>query len=428
MRVLKEIDIVKKLQKNGYEAYYVGGYVRDKFLNKKASDIDIATSATIKEVYALFNEANYVGDVFGVSLVSGVEVASFRTESGYNGRRPKKTTLGVSLQEDSNRRDFTINAMYYDPITNKIIDPHKGKEDIERRVVRFVGDADKRIKEDHLRILRAIRFAVTLDFDLSIETKIAIIKNKDLLDKVTSERVVMEIRKCGNKFSQFVKMLDELLIVDKIFGNIDALKEIKQNPKWHPEGDVWTHTIRVVDTLATDDFVLNMAGLFHDFGKLITTERKKDGTLGSLGHEGDSVELAKPILRKLKLTNDEIKDILWLIENHMRIKFFLDMKKSKRVALVKDQRIDKLVDLSIADSMTVSKIKENMAVRDAVIELQNDKRTFVDPLVTGRDLIDFGLKPSPKFKLILKDLFDYQINNDINAKEELLKGLNYGKW
>lgn len=425
---MREIDIIKKLQKNRHEAYYVGGYVRDKLLGRIPTDIDIATSATPEEVSKIFRNSRFVGESFGVSLVGNIEIATFRTERNYDGRKPSNTYLGVSLEEDASRRDFTFNALYLNPITNEIIDLYNGEDDIKRKMVRFIGNADDRIKEDNLRILRAVRFAATLNFDLDVEAKIAIIKNKDLLDKVSAERIVMEIKKCGNKFSQFVKMLDEFNLIDKIFGNITDLKTVAQNPRWHPEGDVWTHSIRVIDTLGTDDFVLNMAGLFHDFGKLSTTTIKEDGNIGSAGHVEKSVTLVRPILKKLKLTSSDIKDILWLIENHMRIKLFLDMKKSKKVALVRDSRVNKLVDLSIADSMIISKIKENMAVRDAVIELQNDKKTFIEPLVTGKDLIALDLKPGPIFKLILRDLFDYQINNDIKTKEELLKGISYGEW
>lgn len=422
---MKELEIVKTLHKNGHEAYYVGGCVRDMLLGKEPSDIDIATSATDKEVYGIFKNANLVGSSFGVSLISGVEVASFRTEDDYNGRRPQKCSTGASLKEDASRRDFTFNALYYNPITEEIKYFSDGVKDLDEKVVRFIGNADERIKEDNLRILRAIRFAVKLGFALDKETEKAIVRNKHLVGSVSTERVVAEIKKVGNKFSLFVKELDRLGLIGMIFGDIALLKGVPQNPEWHPEGCVWTHTMRVIDTLASDDFVLNMAGLFHDFGKLTTTAVKPNGKIGSLGHEKASVELARLVLRKLKLSNEEVKDILWLVENHMRIKYLLDMKKSKKVALAKDPRIEKLLDLMTADAMLVSMIKESFVIRDEILKLKEDKKTFVEPLITGKDLIDLGMKPSPEFKAILKDLFEVQINESVESKDFLIKRINF---
>lgn len=191
------------------------------------------------------------------------------------------------------------------------------------------------------------------------------------------------------------------------------------------EGDVWVHTLKVLDNLHTDDFVLNMAGLFHDFGKLTTTAVKPNGKIGSLGHEKESIVLTRPILRKLKLSNEEVRDILWLIENHMRIKYFAGMKKSKKVALTKDPRIEKLLDLMTADAMLVSMIKESFVIRNKISKLKEDEKTFVEPLVTGKDLIDLGMKPSPEFKAILKDLFEIQIDEGVESKDFLMKRINF---
>ena len=231
---MKELEIVKTLHKNGHEAYYVGGCVRDMLLGKEPSDIDIATSATDKEVYGIFKNANLVGSSFGVSLISGVEVASFRTEDDYNGRRPQKCSTGASLKEDASRRDFTFNALYYNPITEEIKYFSDGVKDLDEKVVRFIGNADERIKEDNLRILRAIRFAVKLGFALDKETEKAIVRNKHLVGSVSTERVVAEIKKVGNKFSLFVKELDRLGLIGMIFGDIALLKGVPQNPEWHP--------------------------------------------------------------------------------------------------------------------------------------------------------------------------------------------------
>lgn len=420
VRIVKELEIVKTLHKNGHEAYYVGGCVRDMLLGKEPNDIDIATSATDKEVAEIFKNANLVGSSFGVSLVGGIEVASFRTESNYDGRRPYECSTGASLKEDAGRRDFTFNALYYNPITEEIKYFSDGVEHLDKKIVKFIGNADERIKEDNLRILRAIRFAVVLDFELSIDTKAAIFKNKNLLKNVPAERIVAEIKKAGNKFSLFVKMLDNFGLLDTIFGDIASLKSIEQNPEWHPEGDVFTHTMRVIDTLATDDFVLNMAGLFHDFGKLTTTAVKPNGKIGSLGHEKESIVLTRPILRKLKLSNEEVRDILWLIENHMRIKYFAGMKKSKKIALAKDPRIEKLLDLMTADAMLVSMLKESFAIRDEILNLKENRKTFIVPLVSGRDLISMGMKPGPKFKGILEEFFEIQIDEGITEKSDLL--------
>lgn len=417
---MKEIDIVKKLQNNGFEAYFVGGCVRDMILKKPPKDVDIVTSATPEEVSKIFETSFFVGESFGISLVNGVEVATFRSESSYDGRRPGNISFGSSLEEDSNRRDFTFNALYFDPIKDNIIDLHNGIEDLKNGIVRFIGNAEDRIKEDHLRILRAIRFSVTYGFNLDKDTIEAIKKWSSLVRIVSSERIVAEIKKTGNKFSEFIKKSDELLVLDKMLGNIALLKEVPQDSRWHPEGDAWTHTLKVLDNLHTDDFVLNMAGLFHDFGKLTTTV-VGDCKISSHGHEEESLRLTEPILLGLKLSNKEIVDILWLIEFHMRIKHFRIMKKSKKIELAKDERIDKLTELSIADSMIEGNLSEALLVKEEILKLKEDKRTFASPVVNGMDLISIGLKPGPNFKEILDYLFEVQINEGITEKSVLLE-------
>lgn len=417
---MKEIDIVRKLQENGFEAYFVGGCVRDMILRKPPKDVDIVTSATPEEVSKIFETSFFVGESFGISLVSGVEVATFRTESSYDGRKPKSVHFSSSLEEDSNRRDFTFNALYFDPIKDKIIDLHYGIEDLETGTVRFIGKAEDRIMEDYLRILRAIRFASVYGFTLDEEAVSAIKENKHLLHSISAERITAEIKKTGNKFHKFVELLYDLHVIDEIFPYASALKNVPQNAVWHPEKDVWIHTLKVIKNLQTDDFVLNLAGLFHDFGKLTTT-KNEDGKITSKGHEADSVMLALPILKMLKVSNKEAEDILWLVENHMKIKHFLEMKKSKRIALAKDERTVKLAELSVADSMTEKALEKNTEIRDAILELRKDEKTFVAPLVSGNDLIALGMKPGKVFKTILDDLFDKQINKGITSKEELLE-------
>ena len=417
----KARQICIELQNHGFQAYFVGGCVRDTILGLEPKDYDVATSASAKEVADIFKYANFVGDVFGVSLVNGIEVASFRSENDYDGRRPNVCSFGATLQDDSDRRDFTFNALYQDPLTGEILDFHYGKEDLANGVVSFIGNARDRIQEDHLRILRAIRFKVMYDFVYDDDTEYALITNERLLSDVTSERIVAEIKKTGGKFSLFVKELDRLGMLGIIFGNVIQLKNVDQSPKWHPEGNAWVHTLRVIDTLASGDFVLNMAGLFHDFGKLMTTEVKENGKIGSAGHEKVSVDLTLPVLKRLKISNTEIEDILWLIKNHMKIKFFLEMKKSKQVVFAKDPRIDQLLDLLLADSMSVKQIKDSTVIITEIRKLQNDVRTFVVPIITGRDLIDLGMKPGSQFKQVLDVLFEIQINDGVTCKEDLLQ-------
>jgi len=423
----EEFKIINKLKASGFDAFIVGGAVRDIMIGMEPNDIDIATNAMPEDIERIFHKTKFAGKAFGISLVNGIEVATFRGDIGSNGRKPNEIKLGVSMQKDAERRDLTINAMFMDSEYN-VIDFFNGKEDIENEVIRFVGDAETRIKEDNLRILRAVRFASVLNFTFEEKTREAIIKNAELIKTVSHERIIMELKKVikDGAFASFVKLCDELKLLEILFPKVTALKGIEQSPKWHPEGEVFTHVLKVLDNIATNDFALNMAALLHDIGKATTTVKNEDGKISSSGHENVGANMFIDDTKDKNsclsvLSKKEIEEIHFLIKNHMKIKHFDEFRKTKKVKLITSEFFEKLCKLTIADSMTTEGILRNIEMVRQGEELLKEVKDYIEPLVTGKDLINLGMKSGNEFGIILKNLYEKQIEESIINKEELLK-------
>src|SRR6056297_456790 len=311
MDINKAYEIVVKLTLFGHEAYFVGGAVRDILMDKDPSDIDIATSATPQEVNDAFENVKFVGESFGVSLVTiegeTFEVATFRSEKDYeDGRHPNDVKLVKDIFSDSSRRDLTINSIYLNPINNKIVDLFEGQKDIKNKRIKFVGNPLKRIKEDNLRILRAIRFASTMNFELIYEDMEAIRRNAFLIKNVSNERIKMEFDKAFSKGNpaRFISLLWSSGVLEQILPEVSELQTIEQSPKWHPEGDVLTHTIKTLKLLKDESVILKWAALFHDLGKVSTTV-EEDAGITSKGHEKESITIAQSIMERLKFSNHE---------------------------------------------------------------------------------------------------------------------------
>jgi poly(A) polymerase len=422
------LRIIKKLKKNGYKAYIIGGSVRDKLLGCPVKDIDIVTSAEPHIINQLFKKTYNIGAAFGIVNVVedkySFEVATFRKESDYeDGRHPSKIEYTDSPELDAMRRDFTINALYYDPIEDKIIDFHNGIDDIHKGILRTIGPAEKRFKEDYLRILRAVRFA--LRFDLKIDQDILNIipELANSLKKLSKERVRDELCKIftGPKPDEAFQLLYDLGIMDAILPELSKLKGVAQPKVYHPEGDVFEHTKLMLSKMAMPSVELVWTVLLHDIGKPDTLEIGENGVERFYFHASHGENIAKKILIKYKLPKKTIENVSYAVKNHMRFGAVHEMRVSKYKALMAEPTFPLELELHRIDCLSSNMILDNFVfLLDRLIE-QKGETKLPPPLITGKDLIKLGLKPGPIFNELLTDIRIKQIEKTIRTKEEALK-------
>lgn len=426
------IGVIVLLQTNGYKAYFAGGCVRDMLLNRTdVGDIDIATNAFPKEIMKLFPGSKHIGESFGVVQVKynghKFEVATFRKDVGYSdGRHPDKVILSQSAEEDAQRRDFTINAMFYDPIKDEVLDFVHGKNELAMKQIKFVGDADERIKEDHLRMLRALRFASKLNFEIEYSSKLSIISKGHLLNKLAPERVFDELNKIFRTTDvgkSFELMLD-LWIVEILFPEVYELEMFSGPLKYHPEGDVLTHTKLVMNNIPFGaPLHLTYAAMLHDIGKAKALEMK-DGRETYHGHDMISSEMAEEIFKRLKADNKLIENTKYLIENHMRISHASEMKKSKLKRFMSHPLFFDLLQLHYADCMGSNKnldVYNFLLKKLAEMDLTEVKEQVKTGIVNGEDLVKLGFEPGPLFKIILNDVNDGYLNGEFKDKSVALQ-------
>lgn len=425
--------IVEKLQQEGYVAYFAGGYVRDMLLGLKSKDIDIVTSAEPQEIEKLFKNTVPVGKKFGVILVLAgklkFEVATFREDVSYEDKRRPTAVRFADEKADAMRRDFTINGLFFDPIGKIIIDHVGGKEDIKKKVIRFIGDPEERIEEDHLRLVRAIRLKITLGFQYSQETFNAIRSNSEKIRDVSSERIRDELNYViisKNRHIGLVELSESGLLAN-IIPEVELLKGVPQPIEYHHEGDVFTHTYLALKSLPEDaPSYLCWAVLLHDIGKPQTLTHIKKRIVFH-NHAEVSAQIAKKILQRLKFTRFAIFDICWLIDNHMKIGIVDKMRPGKRNSFLLDPKFKDLIKLATADSLgtypqnldLIKKLKNEVELAVKIRDkAQSAKKK---PLIDGDDLIKIGLFPGSEFKIILEDVEDKRIENILKTKDEAIK-------
>lgn len=424
-------QIVKRLQDAGYEAYFAGGSVRDLLLEVKPKDIDIATSALPEQVEAIFDHTIPVGKQFGIIIVRenghNFDVATFRTESDYSdNRRPQKVEFS-SAEQDAKRRDFTINGLYFDPIKNSVVDFVNGQEDIKKHLIRFIGDPDQRINEDHLRIIRAVRFKITLNFQYEEKTFESIRQNAELIKSVSAERIRNELNRIFANKNRAIGLveLSESKILDQILPEIEMMKSVAQPPQYHLEGDVFTHTYLALKSLAADaPLHLVWATLLHDVAKP-TTEVRINGQIVFHDHAKVSGELAKKILNRLKFSRIEINTICWMIENHMKIAQINELRAGKKSAFLLDNRFEDLLELAKADTLgtyppRLELLNEWQKSRD---ELIKEKEKYIIKnqklkIFSGDDMVQLGFKPDKKFKEVLEEIQDLILEDKLTSSEQ----------
>jgi poly(A) polymerase len=426
-------EICWLLQYASFKAYFAGGYVRDSILGIESNDIDIATSAPPKYSMPLLQakgfSTKFVGESFGVVLAKKgdyeFEVATFRKDVNCDGRHPESVVFATA-EEDAQRRDFTINALFYDPITREYHDFVGGMGDLNSHTIRFVGNPEQRIKEDYLRILRMLRFW-SRGFNIDKQTLLAAQCFGNFLSmNVAPDRIMKEFKEKilpSGRASQFFRIMVEETpsIAYDVFPELLDLKDVPQNPVWHPEGDALEHTLRVVAKLeeGTKDPCVILAGVFHDLGKATQTRMNDEGKLTSLGHEHDSEDFTREIMLRQKWSNEDIDHVTWLVGNHMKL-HFEGLSKSTLRKLMASPYFDDLLLLTRADDLGSN---GDTSILDAYVERIKgievvSTRVLPKPLVTGNTLIGLGLKPSPLFKILLDAAMDRQLEGDITSEDE----------
>lgn len=427
------IQIVKKFQKAGYEAYFAGGSVRDTLMGREPTDYDIATSALPDEIEKLMPKTIPIGKQFGVILaeVNGhhFEVATFRSDSSMSdGRRPN-AVIFTSAKEDAVRRDFTINGLFYDPIAKKVLDFVGGQKDIQNKIVRFIGEPHERIKEDHLRLLRGIRFKNNFEFKYDPAAKKAIEELAHLSSNISKERISDEMTKMllHKNRAHSIKELDEFGVLEIILPEVTACKGVKQPNQYHQEGDVFTHILKSLHDMP-EEFSgkeLVWAVFLHDVAKPLTYEKRPD-RIHFDSHAELSAAMAGKILRRLKFSRQEINKITWLIGHHMTIGFIPEMRRAHQVALFWHPWFLELMRLHYCDEH--GSYPPNLSLYNKVMKLYEEFKNeplledHYKSILSGEDLINkFGLKPGPKIKEVLEELRYAQIEGVVTNTDEARK-------
>ncbi len=434
-------SICYMLQQNGFEAVLAGGCVRDMLNNVEFNDMDIATSATPDEVINSLSifETKKVGEAFGVVLVRAggyeYEIATFRQDLGKSDGRHPESVKFCSMEEDAKRRDFTINAVFYDPVNDKHYDFVSGIADIKSHTLRFVGNAKERLEEDYLRALRYIRFRCKGYFVCKDEMDIVNESLSVVKEKISKERIILELKKIFsiNSFSMIYAFIDKKSITNLIpvfFPDVEVLKGVEQHSFYHPEGDAYVHTILVWNHLNMKNrsFLCQIAGLFHDTGKAYCS-RQENGRIISHGHEKKSTEIVEQWMKEYKFSNDDIEYVKGIVSNHMKFHQRGLSDATLRKLMVKPF-FDDLIYHIEADVACGSKKFDVLDEYKSRIEKLKENQ-LPDKLFTGKDLITLGMKPSEKFGAIIKEMFDAQLNGEFNTKEEavdyfLANGKKYG--
>jgi len=419
-------EIVNKLKKNHHSAFIVGGAVRDFCLKESPEEFDVSTCATPDEIQKIFKHTKPIGQSFGVMLVIvdnfSSEVATFRKDMKYvDGRHPEEVIYTKDQEEDVKRRDFTINSLLLNPDTGEILDYCQGMKDIQNKKIRTIGIPEERFSEDYLRMLRAIRFSSKLNFKIEDKTKKALYKFASNIASVSIERIRDEITKIitGNNPGQGMTILSEFGLLKHVIPEIEFLKGVEQPAEFHPEGDVFFHTCLVLDML--EDAKKNnpevaYGALFHDVGKPPTFT--KTDRIRFNRHEYVGASITQKICRRLKFSNKQTATVTSLVKEHMKFTNVDKMKKSTFKKFISIENFEDHLALHKADCLgshgDLSLYDHTLQKMD---ELKNEP-IKPKPLVTGDDLILLGLNPGPQFKNILSEIFDEQLEGNIDSKEK----------
>jgi poly(A) polymerase len=421
------ISILRTLHAAGHEAWLVGGCVRDELRGAAPKDFDIATNARPEQVEGLFPKTIGVGKSFGVMLVleggGQFEVATFRAESGYtDGRRPDDVTFG-DAKADALRRDFTINGLFLNPITNELRDWVGGEADLKAGVLRTIGDPDERFGEDHLRLLRAVRFAAQLDLQIEAATFAAVQAHAEKIKRVSAERIREELIKLFRPphAAHGLDLLRDSGLLAHVLPEMMLTIGCEQSPEYHPEGDVYKHIRLMLKTMTEGaPAELPWTILLHDIAKPATASMGEDGRIHNYGHDKLGAEMAEGILERLKFPRKQIDEIVFTVREHMHLAIAPKMRKAKlrRMLLrptfeleLEQHRIDCLGSHAKLD------IYDFLRAEQAALE---EIPALLKPLVTGRDLIELGVEPGPPMGKLLNEIRNRQLAEEFSTRDEAL--------
>lgn len=422
------ISICTRLRNAGYQALLNGGCVRDVMLGRQPLDYDVATDATPDRVQQLFPGSLAVGAQFGVIIVVEnslqVEVATFRCDVGYSdGRHPNRVEFTNSPEHDVRRRDFTINGLLMDPRNDQIFDYVGGQADIEAHIIRAIGNAELRFEEDKLRMLRAVRFAARFDYTIEPCTFAAIRKGATEIRQVSQERTRDEINKmlAEGRARRAFELLDETGLLQEVLPEVARMKGVEQPPQFHPEGDVWTHTLLMLEKLTAGvPRTLAWGVLLHDVGKPPTFKPPSgpNDRIRFDEHVEVGTRIAEDISRRLRFSNEETEKIASLVANHMRFKDVGNMRDSTRKRFVRLPHFEQHLELHRLDCLSSH---GNLSTYDFLQEfLRSTPPEAVRPprLLNGEDLKTMGFRAGPLFREILGALEDAQLEGKIGSREQ----------
>jgi tRNA nucleotidyltransferase/poly(A) polymerase len=434
--------IVQTLREHGYSAYLVGGCVRDLVLDREPADYDVATSATPQEVMRIFPLTYAVGAQFGVVLVPigqkeeeaddardgvpdkyAIEVATYRSDGDYSdGRHPDQVQFSTEARLDVQRRDFTINGLLLDPATSDVLDFVGGLDDLKRKVVRTIGDPHRRFDEDKLRMLRAVRFAARFGYAIDGATIAAIRERASQIHQVSRERIRDEILKMltEGRAKRAFELLDETGLLEQILPEIKRMQGVQQPPEYHPEGDVWVHTLLLLDGLpAGCSRTLALGVLLHDVGKPPTFQVLDRIRFNQ--HAEVGTRMAEEICRRLRLSNEETEQVCSLVANHMRFGDVMRMKESTLKRFLRLPKFDEHLSLHRLDCLSSHRDLTLYEFAKEKFETMPAEQVRPEPLITGNDLIAAGFEPGPQFKEWLTAVEDAQLEGTIRTKEEAME-------
>jgi poly(A) polymerase len=420
------LEIVRRLQTEAFAAFWVGGCVRDFLLGREPQDFDIATDAKPEQVEKLFGKTIPLGKKFGVIIVvegsRQFQVATFRAEADYqDGRRPEKIVF-ANAEADALRRDFTVNGLFYDPLTKKIHDWVGGEKDLHAKIIRTIGKPEERFGEDHLRLLRAVRFAAQLNFEIEPKTFAAIKSFAPKIKLISAERVRDELLKLFRPphASRGLVLLRDTGLLEHILPELAATVACDQSPDFHPEGSVFNHICLMLEKMpAVASESLPWAVVLHDIAKPVTAERAvATGKIHFYGHEKVGADMAEQILKRLKFSNKQIEEIVVCVRHHMQFKDVKQMRKATLRRLLMRDTFPLELELHRLDGLgSNGDLKHYNFLIEQAAELERQP-TIRPPLLTGDDLIVLGVKPGKELGALLSEIRELQLADELKTPLE----------
>ncbi|MCX6965335.1 MAG: CCA tRNA nucleotidyltransferase [Verrucomicrobia bacterium] len=422
--------LVERLRAAGHEALFAGGCVRDRLLGKEAHDIDIATSARPEEIQKLFPRTVAVGAQFGVIVVledgGEFQVATFRSDGAYRDGRHPESVAFTNAEGDARRRDFTVNGLFFDPLTHQILDFVGGEADLRTGILRSIGDPHARFVEDKLRLIRCVRFAASLGFEIEAETWRALVERAPEITAVSAERIRDELVKIFSHPSRVrgFDLLDQSGLLAILLPEVETLKGCEQPPDFHPEGDVFVHTRLMLSLLPERvSTPLVFSVLFHDIGKPPTFLIDETGRIRFNGHESISASMTEKIFARLRFSNAETEATVVGVKNHMAFKDVQNMRVATLKRFLARPTIDDELELHRVDCQGSHGLLDNYDFLLRKREEFSNEPLIPPPLITGRDLIAAGLQPGPLFKKLLDSAQALQLEGGLKNREDALAWL-----